>query len=982
MAYRSGGRTKVYRQVGFSVLAVIAALLMVSTSAASTPLTTEPGKPLVGNLTQVRPVQPAFADAADLVSEQPLRTWRVRDLNPAEESAFPDWDVLVWDFAELNGVMYVGGRFQTVQKYSGATEHSQPFLAAFDVATGQWISTFRPTLDAPVYALAPSPDGSRLLVGGEFSNVNGAPLTSAFAALDPFTGAPDPTWTASFTREEGPVLVKDIEIYGNDVYVGGRFSHVESHVPNSRTRRYSIARLDGTAGTLDQAWNLAVNGGKVMSLAVSPDGTEIFAGGFFTAMGQLEGTKWMAKASTVDATVTPMPTPPPADGKYYVFEVEVTDDKVFAATEWHRLFVWDRATLALTNNHWSAGYGGDYQALHQVGDVVWSGGHFHGFDEDQAALALRDQVQWLAPYDAQTGDIIPGWVARLGMKDGVFAITEDSEGKLWVGGDPTSAGTIPVGGFAVFPTRAADVDVNLARDKPATQSSNGVLGALFRGRTSESRCNNATNPTFLGVASNANDGKTAGGPWECSIATTQSELTPWWQVDLEAVGQVDMVRIWNMYSTDAKADLADVWIAVSDDAAAINSTDPVALAADPNVTLVQMTGVVGFFGEVPVGAYGQHVRVFLDPGAPVQLRLPEVEILDLDGVEPPPPGGNNNVLVAEGSTWRYLDDGAAPAANWNSASFDDASWAEGPALLGFGDADIATTTAAGSIATYLRHTFEVEDPAAVPGLELGLLVDDGGVAYLNGQELHRVRMPVGPVTESTPSAETVWGAAERTWTTVEVPSSAIVAGTNVLAVEVHNNWTGGNDLAADATLKISEDVIVPPIVDQILVGLDQSWSYLDDGVDPGAGWADQGFDDGAWAVGPAQLGYGDNDEATIIEAGPAPNRHITSWFRTEFTVANPAEIGALQIGLIRDDGAAVYVNGVEVVRDNLPAGPLTSSTLASNYAWGPGETNPHTFTVPADALVAGSNVVAVEVHSADQGSKDFSFALELIGKAP
>lgn len=243
-------------------------------------------------------------------------------------------------------------------------------------------------------------------------------------------------------------------------------------------------------------------------------------------------------------------------------------------------------------------------------------------------------------------------------------------------------------------------------------------------------------------------------------------------------------------------------------------------------------------------------------------------------------------------------------------------------------------------------------------------------------------MPAGPIDELTPSSDTVWGAAERAWTTVEVPASALVAGPNVLAVEVHNSWQNGPDLAVDASLRVSDDVVAPPVVDQLLVELDQSWSYLDDGAYPGDSWNTQAFDDAAWSVGDAQLGYGDNDEATVIAAGPAPDRHITSWFRSEFTVADPAQIGSLEIGLIRDDGAAVYINGVEVVRDNLPDGPLTDTTLANDYAWGPGETAPHPFTVSAAALVAGTNVVAVEVHSADQGSKDLSFALEMVGKAP
>jgi len=61
--------------------------------------------------------------------------------------------------------------------------------------------------------------------------------------------------------------------------------------------------------------------------------------------------------------------------------------------------------------------------------------------------------------------------------------------------------------------------------------------------------------------------------------------------------------------------------------------------------------------------------------------------------------------------------------------------------------------------------------------------------------------------------------------------------------------------------------------------------YLDDGSDQGTTWQQPGFDDSSWAEGPAQLGYGDNDEATILGWGDNPsNRYITYYFRKTFEV--------------------------------------------------------------------------------------------------
>src|SRR4029079_12165680 len=77
-------------------------------------------------------------------------------------------------------------------------------------------------------------------------------------------------------------------------------------------------------------------------------------------------------------------------------------------------------------------------------------------------------------------------------------------------------------------------------------------------------------------------------------------------------------------------------------------------------------------------------------------------------------------------------------------------------------------------------------------LELTPIVDDGAVFYLNGQEIYRLNMPDGTVSYST-SASTGVGDAVFS-TPVIVPATGLVAGNNVLAVEVHQATapSGGN----------------------------------------------------------------------------------------------------------------------------------------------------------------------------------------------
>ncbi|HEY0156512.1 MAG TPA: fibronectin type III domain-containing protein [Thermoanaerobaculia bacterium] len=158
------------------------------------------------------------------------------------------------------------------------------------------------------------------------------------------------------------------------------------------------------------------------------------------------------------------------------------------------------------------------------------------------------------------------------------------------------------------------------------------------------------------------------------------------------------------------------------------------------------------------------------------------------------------------------------------------------------------------------------------------------------------------------------------------------------------------------------------------------WKYLNDGSNQGTAWREPGFNDGTWSAGVAQLGYGDGDESTFVSYGPDPGRKpITTYFRQTFQVDNPAGLASVKLRLIRDDGAVVYVNGVEVFRTNMPTGTIAYNTLAAGNSSSADEAMWHETTVSASRFVAGTNTVAVEVHQEYSGSSDMSFALELLG---
>lgn len=172
--------------------------------------------------------------------------------------------------------------------------------------------------------------------------------------------------------------------------------------------------------------------------------------------------------------------------------------------------------------------------------------------------------------------------------------------------------------------------------------------------------------------------------------------------------------------------------------------------------------------------------------------------------------------------------------------------------------------------------------------------------------------------------------------------------------------------------------MTPPVVTTYeAVAADHVWRYLDDGSDLGTAWRAPGFSDDGWASGTGQFGYGDGDETTVVDDGPDQDRHITTYFRTTFDVASAAAVTALEMDLIRDDGVIVYINGVEVYRDNLPSGAIDSATLAVDGISGAAEDAWLTSIVATDALVDGTNVIAVEIHQKHRTSSDISFHLTL-----
>lgn len=162
-----------------------------------------------------------------------------------------------------------------------------------------------------------------------------------------------------------------------------------------------------------------------------------------------------------------------------------------------------------------------------------------------------------------------------------------------------------------------------------------------------------------------------------------------------------------------------------------------------------------------------------------------------------------------------------------------------------------------------------------------------------------------------------------------------------------------------------------------LIGIEDVWSYEQSGEDLGTSWRNVGYNDSAWPTGAALL-YVEGDSlpapknTPLIQLDP---KQRTYYFRRHFTFnGDLADVGQIDLSTVIDDGAVVYLNGIEVFRVRI-SGTVIYSTWASNPAVG--NAGYEYFTIPATALQNGDNVIAVEVHQAGSDSSDVVFGLEL-----
>lgn len=904
-------------------------------------------------------------------------------------------------FGQVGNTVFVGGNFATLQRSATSTGSDlvdQSYLAGFDVNTGELVTSFRPTLNGQVKAIAALPDG-RLIVGGQFTMVNGVAQKN-IVVLDPATGTTSTGWQIGVENRiaGGVSQVRGFSINGNYLYVSGAFTHiVRSGVSDGSSWNGGRVALD--TGRPDTNWNPALNGTSV-GVDASDSGDRAYFSGYFRQAG-----------ATFQPSVAPLSSAPGAalavewtptfssagssnnyQGNIWQFGVAEAGSRLWYGGSEHMLFSYDRSSLARLSGNITKN-GGDYQAIHvdestntlyagcHCGDWVYS--EAYSWREVGTNWTQADKINLVAAWDTQTGNINPefGPILQARRGFGLWAAFTDSTGTQWMGGDFVSsirAGYVNQwsAGFVRFAPRdsvapstpsaltATQVDATTARlDWGTSTDSAGAVSyevlkdnKVIEATTSRSKIvSYEPDPTryFVRAVDAAGNRSastpvlvvTAPPPGPEKFNFVQSGSAWKWRFDSLAVS-----------SQWRDSDFDDSSWGTGNAFLGLNTAG---LGTDISLGAPSPRPITAYFRstfqvENPNVVTNGQVSVVANDGVVVYVNGVEV--------------GRSN--MPSGTIGQNTYASAAPR-----------SAAAAAARVTFSVPSIVLKPGANVVSAETHANYR-----ATPDLsfDLSFVAEKGTPTN-----------PPAPVAPAVVAAASTPSSVDVSWT----PQDATVVANYVVSrngVQVANPSAATTNFADTGLTPSTSYLYEVKAVDQfgqqspagsatattpadttmIADGSSWKWRFSSNALE--ANWNQIAFDDTSWSSGSAVLGLGTTGLGTNIGAEAPSPRPLSANFRHAFTVADPSLIGGAQLSVIANDGVAVYVNGTEVGRANLPTGTLTQSTYANAAPRAAAAAASRvTFTVPASLLVQGTNVVAAEVHANYRSTPDLTFDLSL-----
>ena len=210
------------------------------------------------------------------------------------------------------------------------------------------------------------------------------------------------------------------------------------------------------------------------------------------------------------------------------------------------------------------------------------------------------------------------------------------------------------------------------------------------------------------------------------------------------------------------------------------------------------------------------------------------------------------------------------------------------------------------------------------------------------------------------------------------PSTPTPGASNEFAI---NDDVVINEIMYHAAPTLAIPDVLPTYSNNEILPFDATWRYNDTGSNYEPGWEDQVYavDNETWKEGPGTFGRETRELPRPIQTPfgvPRDNdpQFRTYYFQTEFEATDEVlNADILNISHQIDDGAIFYLNGTEVLRYNLPSGVIEPDFRPNRVeasVEGP-------FGIETSHLVAGTNVLSVEVYNRTLTDSDIVFGASL-----
>ncbi|MEU0058212.1 fibronectin type III domain-containing protein [Streptomyces sp. NPDC006334] len=377
----------------------------------------------------------SLAVAADItppVSADLLDTWQT--------------DGIVWSMAAANGVVYVGGTFDSVRPPGAAPgqgEVPRHNFAAFDSRTGRLLPCAPQFtgLGRTVRALKVSPDSKVLYVGGSFNKVGSSPVNSAVAFNTAGCGL------RKDFRPSVSATVRAIDATDSTVYLGGDFGRVNNEVRNRIAAVTTKGALLPFKAQIDQ---------PVRALSAVASHGRIFVGGDFEAVNGRPARSLVALHAATGKTLLAYPGWFPYQSSVKAIARDKT--RFYVGAEGHGPGIFDGRIAGLLANGtmvWKDTCRGATQALIPWKGILFSASHAHDCNQTPGGFPERGDRQHLLAQSLDDRHILhwfPDTNDGLGEQVGPRALAI-SKGHLWVGGEFTRVNDKPQQGIARFGSR-------------------------------------------------------------------------------------------------------------------------------------------------------------------------------------------------------------------------------------------------------------------------------------------------------------------------------------------------------------------------------------------------------------------------------------------------------------------------------------------------------------------------------------------------